>query len=68
MNNAIINAGQQFTAAEGGVFAAAAVRVDASAHALPVMTPRPWRHRTGKATYVVDREPLTRPVCSMRRG
>lgn len=67
MNNAVINAGQQFTAAEGGVFAAVAVRVDAS-HALPGMSPRLWRIRQQKATYAVDHEPLKRPVFSMRRG
>ncbi|BDH58609.1 hypothetical protein MTP03_35480 [Tsukamurella sp. PLM1] len=67
MNNAIINVGKQFTAAEGGVFAAAAVRLEAS-HALPGMTPRLWRLRQERATYAVDHEPLTRPVCSLRRG
>lgn len=67
MNNAIINASKQFTAAEGGVFAAVAVRIEAS-HALPGMSPRLWRLRQEPATPAVDHEPLTRPVCSMRRG
>ncbi|SDR15328.1 hypothetical protein SAMN04489765_3489 [Tsukamurella pulmonis] len=67
MNNAIINASKQFTAAEGGVFAAVAVRIEAS-HALPGLSSRLWRLRQEQATYAVDHEPLTRPVCSMRRG
>ncbi|GAB3128796.1 hypothetical protein GCM10027289_08990 [Tsukamurella serpentis] len=67
MNNAIINAGKQFTAAKGGVFAAAAVRIEAS-HALIGNPPTPWRLRQDRAGYAVDHEPLTRPVCSLRRG
>lgn len=66
MNNAINIAGKQFTAAEGGVFAAAAVRFGAS-HGLPGTSPL-WRLRKAKATPAVDHEPLTRPVCSSRRG
>lgn len=67
MNNAINTASKQFTAAEGGVFAAVAVRIEAS-HAQPGMSPRLWRLRQEPATPAVDHEPLSRPVCSMRRG
>lgn len=66
MNNAMIYAGKQFTAAEGGVFAAVAVRFGAS-HGQPGTSPL-WRLRKAKATPAVDHEPLTRPVCSLRRG
>jgi hypothetical protein len=67
MNNAVINADQQFTAAKGGVFAATAVRVGAS-YALPGTSPRLWRIREQKPIHGVDHEPLKRPVCHMRRG
>lgn len=67
MNNAVINAGQ-FTAAEGGVFAAAAVRIPASMAPTPATSPRLWRHRGQKPIHGVDHEPLTRPVCLVQRG
>ncbi len=67
MNNAIHTASKQFTAAEGGVFAAVAVRIDAS-HAVPGTSPRLWRLRQEPVTPAVDHEPLTRPVCSVRQG
>lgn len=67
MNNAMIYAAKQFTAAEGGVFAAVAVR-DGVSPGLHGMSPSLWRHRTQSPIRGVDHEPLTRPVCSVQRG
>lgn len=67
MNNAVINAAKQFTAAEGGVFAAVAVR-DGVSPGLHGMSPSSWRLRPQTPIRDVDHEPLTRPVCSVQRG